>query len=278
MVAHPTGSRRADFSASRSKGQGTADKRHRLLDRSAEVRGGHRKLSPALRRPCARDRRRARRALARGGLQPRGDAGEGRHPRLLARRHRARIARLRGAPPRAPRSLRRDRRRRRVEGHRTRMGACRPAAHSRSRPARTAGRPLRRAVDGRRLPGSGVRRHPCPRRRVPRAAPARVGSAPLRRRHLRRIPPVRPRFHVAGERRRRAASRAARPARCCIARWDATTPRGGAMRGASSRGRASIRSRRRLRAACRLASTRWSKSHALRAALLHFRYGAPPGR
>ena len=47
-----------------------------LLDRSAQVRRRHRELSPALRRLPAGDHRRARRALARGGLQPRRGAGD----------------------------------------------------------------------------------------------------------------------------------------------------------------------------------------------------------
>ncbi len=112
LVASATRSRRAHVPAA-ARARAVAEcLGPDLLDRPGPLRGGHRELSPALRRLAARNRRRARRALAGRGLQPGGCPGEGRSPAVLARRHRARDAGLRRASRRASRALRRRRRRR----------------------------------------------------------------------------------------------------------------------------------------------------------------------
>ncbi len=55
----------------------------RLLDRPRALRDGSRELRAAVRRISVRDDRHSRRALARGGLQPRGGKGLRRHPRVF---------------------------------------------------------------------------------------------------------------------------------------------------------------------------------------------------
>ena len=183
-----------------------------------------------------------------------------RRPGVFARRHRARDARLRAAHARAPRPLRRHRRRRCLESRGTEMGAGRPAPCPWPRAARGAGRPHRRPADGGRFPGAGVREHSRHRRRFYRGASPRMGDAALRCRYVRRLPSLRSRLHVAGERRGRAARRAARPLAPSSLDGPLRCGMAALRRGGSSRARDSIRSLRPCPEACKRDSKHRSRS------------------